>query len=491
MPQKQNLEQYFGRFREKIIGIDTEFVSPYGKKKIIYADWVASGRLYADIEQTITNTFGPFVGNTHTETSETGSRMTRAYHYAQSIIKTHVNAAPTDVIISAGYGMTSVINKLIRILGLKICGKLQSNNCLAQVEKPVVFITHMEHHSNHTPWLETFADVVIIEPGSNLQIDLDNFEKLLIEHSNRKFKIGSFTACSNVTGVHTPYHKMAALMHKYGGLAFVDFAASAPYQNIDMHPQNPDERLDAIFFSPHKFIGGPGAAGIMVFNSSIYHNPVPDQPGGGTVDWTNPWNKYKYVDNIETREDGGTPGFLQTIKAALAIKLKEKMGTDNIIARENELLNLAFSLLRQVNGIHILADNMLHRLGILSFYIDNIHFNLVVKLLNDRFGIQMRGGCACAGTYGHYLLQVTYEKSMAITDKINHGDLSEKPGWVRWSLHPTTTNNEVLFIIDAINQISNNYLAWQTDYVYNKHTNEFVYKNNNYTNFNVATWFKM
>ncbi len=471
-----NLETYFQEFRKHITGNKTTFLSPYGEKSILYADWIASGRLYDSIEDKLSNVFGPFVGNTHTEASETGTRMTQSYHFAQSIIKKHVNAGPGDVIISAGYGMTAVVNKLIRILGLKGCGALRNSKCIKEMERPVVFITHMEHHSNHTSWLETVADVIIIPPGKELEVDLNEMRNQLELYKDRTFKIGAFTACSNVTGVHTPYYQMARLMHEYGGLAFVDFAASAPYEDIDMHPGDEMEKLDAIFFSPHKFLGGPGSSGIMIFDSSIYHNEVPDNPGGGTVDWTNPWNKYKYVDNIEAREDGGTPGFLQTIKAALAIKLKEKMGTKNILEREQELLTIAFPLLRKLKGVHILADNMQERLGILSFWVEDIHFNLLVKLLNDRFGIQVRGGCACAGTYGHYLLEVTYEKSQAITDKINQGDLSDKPGWVRWSLHPTMKDEEVYYFIDSLNQIIENITVWSNDYSRDCKTNEYVHK---------------
>ncbi len=486
------LEKYFQSFREKTIGNELYFDSPYGKQKVLYADWIASGRLYQDIEEKLLHDFGPYVANTHTETSELGTRMTLAYHQAQRIIKKNVNAGPEDVIISAGFGMTSVVNKLIRILGLKGCTDARATNCIKTKDRPIVFITHMEHHSNHTSWLETIADVEIIPPGDDLQVDLNNLRQLLEEHKDRKFKIGSFTACSNVTGVHTPYYEMAALMHEYDGLAFVDFAASAPYETIDMHPGDENQKLDAIFFSPHKFLGGPGASGIMIFDSKIYHNEVPDHPGGGTVDWTNPWNKYKYVDNIEAREDGGTPGFLQTIKSALAMELKNKMGVENILKREQELLNLAFPALRAVDRVKILADNDLDRLGILSFYVEGIHFNLLVRLLNDRFGIQVRGGCACAGTYGHYLLEVTYEQSKEITDQITMGILSNKPGWVRWSLHPTMQDEEVHFFIDALKQVVAHIEEWEKDYVHDTKTNEFHHKDASLdTKDAVGEWFKL
>jgi selenocysteine lyase/cysteine desulfurase len=472
-----NLEKYFQKFRQNITGIDTTYQTPYGAKKILYCDWIASGRFYGPIEKILNERFGPFVANTHSETNETGKRMTLSYQYAHELIKEYVNADSKDVIITAGSGMTSVINKLQRIMGLKGCGKLRHNDCIHNNEKPVVFITHMEHHSNHTSWYETNTDVVLLRPDKDLLVDLNELRSQLEKYKDRKFKIGSFTACSNVTGIHTPVHKMARMMHEYGGLCFIDYAASAPYEKINMHPDDPMEKLDAIFFSPHKFLGGPGSSGVLIFDSTMYHSDAPDNPGGGTVEWTNPWGSYKYVDNIELREDGGTPGFLQAIRAALALELKNEMGIDNILKREQELTNLAFAELEQIPSLKILADKIKNRLGIISFYHEKIHFNLIVKLLSDRFGIQVRGGCVCAGTYGHYLLEVSYDRSKEITEKINHGDLSEKPGWVRWSLHPTMTDDEVRYVVQSLKEIIKNIDTWQKDYFYLKNKNEFVHRN--------------
>ncbi|PIF02092.1 MAG: selenocysteine lyase [Draconibacterium sp.] len=485
------LEKYFKKYRDNIVGAEQEFESPYGIKKIIYGDWIASGRLYAPIEKKITNIIGPFVGNTHTETSETGMRMTHAYHKSHQLIKKHVNAGPNDVIITAGFGMTAVINKFQRILGLKYSGKASGKNHATEQERPVVFITHIEHHSNQTSWYETSADVVIIEPGEGLLVEPENLRKALEKYNDRQFKIGSFSACSNVTGVRTPYRQLARLMHEYGGVCFIDFAASAPYDEIDMHPADPMEKLDAVMFSPHKFLGGPGSSGVLIFDASMYKNEVPDQPGGGTVDWTNPWGKYKYVDNIEVREDGGTPGFLQSIKTALCFALKDQMGIDNIRKREEELLEIAFKGLDQIPGLKILADNVRKRLGVISFYIEGIHYNLIVRILNDKYGIQTRGGCACAGTYGHFLLEVSYEKSAEITNKINHGDLSEKPGWVRWSLHPTMTDNDVRQMITALNDIVNNIESYKKDYNYDNHTNTFWHKNEKSDKHLMRQWFSL
>lgn len=471
------MENYFNKFRKNTIGSDLVFNTPYGPKKMIYADWIASGRLYKPIEEKLINEFGPFVGNTHTETSETGTLMTKAYHLAHKKIKQHVNAAKDDMIITAGFGMTTVINKFQRMLGLRSCGKLINEPCIQEKERPVVFITHMEHHSNHTSWFETIADIVQLQPGQGLLVDPEELRRQLEKYKDRQVKIGSFTACSNVTGIITPYHQLAKIMHEYDGCCLVDFAASAPYVDMNMHPEDPMEKLDAIFFSPHKFLGGPGSSGVLIFNQKLYKNYSPDNPGGGTVDWTNPWGEYKYIDDIEVREDGGTPGFLQAIKTALAIELKNQMGVDNIRKREEELVNIAFRELPKISRLKILADNVIDRLGVVSFYVENIHYNLMVKILNDRFGVQVRGGCACAGTYGHFLLDVTHEKSKEITDRITMGDLSEKPGWVRLSLHPTMTDEDLYFIIDAIGQIAQNISEWEKDYVYDKHDNEFRHVN--------------
>ncbi len=486
------LEKYFTAFREKIIGIDSEYVTPFGRKKIVYADWIASGRLYAPIEDALLTKFGPFVANTHTEGSETGLRMTRSYHLAHQKIKDHVNAGPNDVIITAGSGMTTVINKLQRILGLKGCGLLRNKDCIHTDDKPVVFLTHMEHHSNHTSWYETNCDVVILEPDGDLLVDPEQLRRQLELYQDREFKIGAFTACSNVTGIRTSYYELARIMHEFGGLCFIDFAASAPYDDIDMHPSDPMMKLDAIYLSPHKFLGGPGSSGVLIFDSSMYKCEVPDNPGGGTVDWTNPWGSYKYVDDIEAREDGGTPGFLQAIRAALIFELKDQMGVTHIRKREEEMVCLAFRELKRVPGIRILADNVEERLGVISFYHEDIHFNLLVKILSDRFGIQVRGGCVCAGTYGHYLLEVSHARSRAITDKINHGDLSEKPGWVRWSLHPTMRNEEVIYFTESLKEIIENIPGWEKDYVYSSRTNEFIYKDQGETPaFDVADWFRL
>ena len=488
------LEQHFQAFRQHIIGIDQEFESPFGRKKIIYTDWTASGRLYRPIEEKLCNKFGPFVANTHTETTVSGTAMTKAYHEAKHIIKKHVNCNDDDVLIVSGNGMTGVVNKFQRILGLKVPENLRKFTEIPDEIRPVVFISHMEHHSNQTSWLETIAKVEVIPPDDEGLFSLKNLEALLIQYKDRTLKIASIVGGSNVTGIQTPYHDVAELMHKHGGVCFVDFACSAPYVNINMHPENEDQALDAIFFSPHKFLGGPGTSGVLVFNKKLYHNMIPDCPGGGTVSWTNPWGEHKYIDNIEDREDGGTPGFLQTIKTALAIKLKEAMGVEPILKREHELTSIIFRALSDIENINILAGQHQNRLGVISFYIDDLHYNLGVKLLNDRFGIQTRGGCSCAGTYGHFLLHVDQKTSHELTNEISIGDLVRKPGWIRMSIHPTTTNEEMNFVCESIKALAKHHKEWASDYEYIGANNEFVHhlvKNDVTQDTTVKSWFSL
>ncbi len=492
--KSSELELYFNQFRKHIIGIDQEFVSPFGKQKIIYTDWTASGRLYRPIEDKLCNDFGPFVANTHTETTVSGTAMTKSYHKARHIIKEHVHCNADDVLIVCGSGMTDAVNKFQRILGLKVPENLQKYTNVPDEIRPVVFISHMEHHSNQTSWLETIAKVEVIPPGPDGLFAMENLDTLLETYKNHTIKIASVIGGSNVTGIQTPYHAIAKKMHHHGGVCFVDFACSAPYVDINMHPVDEEEALDAIFFSPHKFLGGPGTSGVLIFNKKLYKNMIPDCPGGGTVSWTNPWGEHKYIDNIEDREDGGTPGFLQTIKTALAIRLKDQMGVDNILKREHEIVSYVFSQLQEIDNFHILAEQHQERLGVISFYIDHLHYNLGVKLLNDRFGIQTRGGCSCAGTYGHFLLHVDVEHSNELTKEISLGELTRKPGWIRLSIHPTTTNAEIIYVCNSLKALAEHHETWATDYEYSRCSNEFVHKSciqNEHLEMPVDAWFDL
>jgi selenocysteine lyase/cysteine desulfurase len=484
------LEGYFSPFRQNVIGHQQCFESPFGRKRILYADWTASGRAYGPIETRIQDEILPFFGNTHTSTTITGRMMSGAYDQAKTTVKAHVNAKEEDVLIFCGSGMTAAVNKLQRIMGLRLPERLMDYVKCLQIDepsRPLVLVTHMEHHSNHISWLETIATVEIIRPGKDGNVDLLHLRQLLEQYKDRKNKIAAVTACSNVTGIETPYHEIASIMHEYAGLCFVDFACSAPYVQIDMHPGagsglpgDPrhvgDADLDAVYFSCHKFLGGPGTPGVLIFNSKLYKNRIPDQPGGGTMLYSNPWKVHEYITNIEQREDGGTPPILQGIKAAMCIRLKEEMGVERILKREEEMLLRLFGRFSKIPRVEILGGNNGKRLGVVSFTVKNAHYNLIVNILNDRFGIQARGGCSCAGTYGHLLLRIDEARSYEILNLLRAGEMLYKPGWVRLSIHPTMTDTEIDYMMDAIEMTVARYEEWRKDYVYDPVCNEYVFK---------------
>ena len=458
----------FDEVRDNIVGCQQHFDTPFGNFSLLYADWVASGRLYEPIEKILTHKLGPWVANTHSYSNKTGSLITTAYQEAKQIIRKHVNADENDILILTGSGMTGAVIRLQQILGIG-----QTENAeLKEEDRPVVFISHMEHHSHHVSWMETEVDVVIIPPGKDVKFDLNELESALKKYANRKLKIGAFTAGSNVTGVILPVHEMAKMMHAHGGYCFVDYAATAPYVDMDMHPADKSAQLDAIYFSPHKFLGGPGACGVMLLNKVLYSGKS-TVPGGGNVTWTDPWGAYGFTDSDEAKEDGGTPGFMQAIRASLAIKLKDQMGVANIEKREESLLKRAFDFLNAVPGVEIVGEQESKRIGVVSFNIKDIHYNMVVRMMNDRFGIQIRGGWACASTYCHYLFDFDEAKSQQLTEGIDTCNLTGKPGWARMSLHPTLSDEQLTYMLEAVKSIAENKVAWAEDYVYNVKTNDF------------------
>lgn len=422
-------------------------------KKRIYADWTASGRLFRPIEDRIINMVGGLMANTHTEDSYTGRIMTTWLHEAEQVIKKHVNASTDDILLNVGNGMTGALAKLMRMMGWWCHEQHRAAVVASMTERPLVYITHREHHSNHTMWLESLVELRIIPALPGDDIDIDWLQRDLAQEAHRKIKIASITAASNVTGIETDFRKIAKIMHQKSGYCFVDFAASGPYVDIDMHPAK-DEWLDAIFFSPHKFLGGPGSSGVLFFNKHLYQNKVPEQPGGGTVLWTNPWGEHRFVADIEQRESGGTPGILQTIRTAMAIQLKEEMGTKRICQREQYLNAIFFARLKEIEGVCILSEQHTHRLSVFSIVFSGIDYKTAVQRLSDDFQVETRGGCACAGTYGHHLLDIDYSTSKRITDHLDDELQSLKPGWVRVSLHPCMSELDVNKIADAIEKVA-------------------------------------
>lgn len=419
----------------------------------LYADWTASGRLYRPLEQRLLDIAGPWMANTHSEDSHSGCAMTGALEQARERVRLGVGGDADDVVLFCGDGMTGAAAKLARLLGLWVHERHRFRIRLSEAVRPLIYITHMEHHSNQTLWLESLAEVRLIPPTADGGVDLDWLAADLATVAASRPRYASVTAASNVTGVSAPYRAIARLLHRAGGYCFVDFACAAPYVDIDMHPAD-DEPLDAVFFSPHKFLGGPGSSGVLVFNRALYRNKVPDQPGGGTVLWTNPWGEHRFVADIVSRESGGTPGILQSIKAALAMELKAAIGVSAMARREAQLNRYFIDGLAAIPGVQLLAPDQRQRLSVFSLLIEGLPYQQAVRRLSQDFGIEARGGCACAGTYGHYLLGIDRTASCRITEQLDRGELGVKPGWVRLSFHPMTTFDDLDRVLAALRALA-------------------------------------
>ena len=446
--------------RQSIIGDDRAVVGPFGTRRVTYADYTASGRSLEFIEDFIRNEVMPLYANTHTETSTTGLQTTRFREDARRLILESVGGGADDVVIFCGSGATGAINKLIGILNLRVPADLDSRFGLTRQipanERPVVFIGPYEHHSNEIPWRESIADVVTIAEDSDGQIDLEHLEAALDEYRERPLKIGSFSAASNVTGIVSDTREITRKLHEHEALAFWDFAAAAPYVSIEMNP-DPDLSMDAVFISPHKFIGGPGTPGVLVVKRRLVTNRVPTVPGGGTVSYVSEFD-HSYVSDLAHREEGGTPAIIESIRAGLVFHLKRAVGEAVIEELEESYVTRAIESWSANPKIQILGNLRARRLSIVSFLIRHgeryLHHNFVVALLNDLFGIQVRGGCSCAGPYGHRLLGIDLDRSSRFKDAINSGCEGIKPGWVRINFNYFIPEEIFRFLVEAVQFIA-------------------------------------
>ena len=452
------------KIHDSVIGKDTAVETPFGLRRVTYADYTASGRSLSFIEDYIRTQVLPMYANTHTETSGTGLQTTRFREDARNIIKDCVGANNHEhAVIFAGSGATGAIDRLIGILGIRIPDSLDQKHHLTDLiprnDRPVIFVGPYEHHSNELPWRESIADVVEINEDSDGQIDLIELEARLVEYAARPMKIGSFSAASNVTGIISDTKAIAELLHAHQALSFWDFAASAPYVGIAMgsKPGSNGDYKDAIFISPHKLIGGPGSPGLLVARRELLTNRVPAVPGGGTVQYVSP-DHHTYITDQEHREEGGTPSIIGSIRAGLVFKLKDEVGPDRIQKLEHGFIRRAIDSWKTNASIDILGNHEARRLSIVSFVIrfgDKVlHHNYVVALLNDLFGIQARGGCSCAGPYGHRLLGIDLETSNRFEEVIATGCEVLKPGWVRLNFNYFISEREFEYIVEAVHMIA-------------------------------------
>lgn len=441
--------------RTNEVGRRASIETPFGRRLLYYADLTATGRYLHFVEAWIRRV-RPFYANSHTSISSTGRVMTSLREEARRVIRRAINAAEGDLVLFVGPGATAAVNKLVGLLGIRIPEPLDREYGLSahipKERRPVVFVGPYEHHSNELPWLESIADVVEIGLTQEGTIDLADLETKLAAWPDRPLKIGAFSAASNVTGIISDVPAIARVLHRGGAYACFDFACAGPYVPIDMNPADPLERIDAMYLSTHKFLGGPQGSGILAVRPELVKTRIPERPGGGTVDYVAAFDRVSvdYTRRLDEREEGGTPSIVGDLRAGIAFLVKEMIGPARILEHEVDIATRAAARLARHPRIRLLGPIEIPRLAILSFNIVGLHHDLVSALLDHLFGIQNRAGCSCAGPYGHRLLGIDRHSSERFRAQIHRGKLGIKPGWVRVSLPYYASEEDLEFVLGAI-----------------------------------------
>lgn len=437
------------QLRSGLIGKNAYIEGPFGSRRLIYADYVASGRALMQIEEFILELVLPYYANSHTEASFCGGFMTQLRAAARAYIARCCAATEEHAVIFAGSGATAGLNRLVSLLGV--------TNAVASGRRARVIIGPYEHHSNILPWRESGAEVVEIAEAETGGPDIYALRSVLRNSGEFDLNIATFSAASNVTGALTNVALVTRMVKSAGGQMVWDYAGAGPYLPIAMCPA-PDAEIDAVVISPHKFIGGPGASGILIVRRDAVASRVPSWPGGGTVRFVSP-KTHDYSEKLEAREEAGTPNVIGDVRAALAFAVKDSIGLDYMQQRNEELKCRALAAWSGVPGLELLGSAKAPRLPIFSFRLkgkngDDIHQQLVTRLLSDVYGIQARGGCACAGPYVHRLLGIDEETSEQLREDILAGNEIRKPGFTRLNLSVLLPDAVVDFVLAAVVELA-------------------------------------
>jgi selenocysteine lyase/cysteine desulfurase len=451
---REFIDAYFeddavAKVRADLIGEGLEIEGPEGRKLLLYADYAASGRALKSIESFVQEKVLPFYANAHTEASYCGAYVNRLRGEARAIIASSCCSNEEHVVIFAGAGATAGLNRLAKML-------IPAHpNARTRKPIPLVLVGPYEHHSNILPWRESGADIVDIPEAIEGGPDCGAIEAALRNAGVGSKVIGAFSAASNVTGIITDIERVNGLLKRYGAISVWDFAAGAPYLPIDMKAGG---GLDAIVFSPHKFIGGPGASGVLIVKKTIVPQAAPSITGGGTVSFVSPWSHH-YVAELGAREEAGTPNVLGDIRAALVMLVKERIHQAYISARDRELCRRAREAWGGEERIEVLGNLEAQRLPIFSFRVrdgngGHVHQQLVTRMLSDYYGVQARGGCACAGPYAHRLLGIDRDASETLWSRLEAGHELEKPGWTRVNLCAVASDEQIGAILHAVSEVA-------------------------------------